>query len=191
MSGSQMKKSVEDLLRVPAPELKDHLLRAFEEIRKYGIGNLLGDYPDFMSHLLKQLKQADPARLLSEIPHAAAPLADTLWEGVAFLAGRSKTMQSILKEVERDFCCNIEASDSPFQSHFVTERGNIHGGAGLVHFKNEDFRFMGPTELLMDLLTGDLFMGFGNLRLQTAGHPGWAKRIAPVMGEIGRLLKGA
>jgi hypothetical protein len=49
---------------------------------------------------------------------------------------------------------------------------------------------MGPTEVLMDLLTGDLPMGFSNLRLQTAGHSGWVSRIAPVIREMARLLKG-
>ncbi|MBN1105009.1 MAG: hypothetical protein JXL84_16460, partial [Deltaproteobacteria bacterium] len=86
---------------------------------------------------------------------------------------------------------NVESSDSPFRSHFIIREGKIRGGAGLLHFRDEDFRFMGPTDILMELLTGDLFLGFGNLRLQTAGHPGWIQRIAPVMREVGKLLKGS
>jgi hypothetical protein len=60
----------------------------------------------------------------------------------------------------------------------------------LLHFKNEDFWFMGPTEVLIELLTGDLPLGFSNLRLQTAGHSGWVSRVSPVMREVSKLLKG-
>ena len=96
-----------------------------------------------------------------------------------------------MEKAERDLHVNIEASDSPFKSHFIVEKGKITGGSGLLHFKDEDFRFMGPTEGLIDLLTGDLPLGFSNLRLQTAGHSGWVGRVSPVMHEIGRFLKGA
>jgi hypothetical protein len=50
---------------------------------------------------------------------------------------------------------------------------------------------MGPTETLIELLTGDLALGFSNLRLQTAGHSGWVSRVSPVMREVGKILRGA
>jgi hypothetical protein len=99
-------------------------------------------------------------------------------------------MKALLERAERPMHVNIEASDSPFGGHFIVKEGKINGRSGLLHFKDEDFRFMGPTEVLMDLLTGDLPMGFSNLRLQTAGHSGWVSRIAPVVREIVKLLKG-
>jgi hypothetical protein len=191
MSGEVMKQPLEDLMRLTAARLKDKLSPALEEIRRYGIGNLMGEYPDFLGRLLEKLKQAEAAQLLSSVPGLAEQLTALLWEGVVSRAGQSKEMKSVLENAERDFRCNIEASDSPFRSHFAVEKGKIHGASGLLHFKDEDFRFMGPTEVLIELLTGDLQLGFGNLRLQTAGHPGWLKRIAPVMREIGKLIKGA
>jgi hypothetical protein len=100
-------------------------------------------------------------------------------------------MESLLQQAERDFHVNIEASDSPFKHYFIVEKGRITGKSGLLHFKDEDFRFMGPTEVLIELLIGDLPMGLGNLVLQTSGHPGWVSRVAPVIQEIGKLLKGA
>jgi hypothetical protein len=191
MSSEAMKKFLENLLPLPASELKDHFPRVLEEIRNYGIGKLLEEVPGFMADLLNKMKQADPARLLSETPGAADRLADILWECVASRAIQSKTMKSALEGMDREFRGNIESSDSPFRTHFVVEQGKIRGGSGLLHFKDEDFRFMGPTEVLMELLTGDLHLGFGNLRLQTAGHPGWLRRIAPVMREINKLIRGA
>jgi len=50
---------------------------------------------------------------------------------------------------------------------------------------------MGPTEVLIDLLLGDLYLGFSNLRLQTAGHSGWFSRIGPIMREINKIIKGS
>jgi hypothetical protein len=137
------------------------------------------------------VKEMGAAKLLSEVVGVSDRLTDLLWEAVAFRAIQSKGMQSVLHKAERDFHVNIEASDSPFQNHFIVEKGKITGGSGLLHFKDEDFRFMGTTEVLIGLLIGDLPMGLGNLRLQTAGHSGWMSRIAPVMREISKLLRGA
>jgi len=191
MSNDAMKKAMEDLFRLPAERLKDKLPPALEEIRKYGIGKLLGEYPDFLARLLNKLKQVDAARFFRDVPHACDKLTDLLWEGVDSRAGQSKDMKSVLEKAERDLHVNIEASDSPFKSHFIVEKGKITGRSGLLHFKDEDFRFMGPTEVLIELLTGDLPLGISNLRLQTAGHSGWVTRVSPVIREIGKLLKGA
>ena len=191
MSNGAMKKSVEELLRMPAEGLKDKLSPALEEIGKYGIGKLLGEYPDFLARLLNRLKQVDAAGLFNQVPGVAEKFTDLLWEGVSSQGGQSKDLKSILEKAERDIHVNIEASDSPFKSHFIVEKGRITGRSGLLHFKDEDFRFMGPTETLIELLTGDLALGFSNLRLQTAGHSGWVSRVSPVMREIGKILKGA
>ena len=190
MSSDVTKPSIEGLFLLSASGLEEKLSPALEEIRRYGVGRFLGEYPDFLGRLLEKLKQAEAAELFSEVPALADQVTALLWEAVVFRAGRSKEMKSVLENAERDFHCNIEASDSPFMSHFIVGKGEIRGAPGLLHFKDEDFRFMGPTEVLIELLTGDLHLGFGNLRLQTAGHPGWLKRIAPIMREISKLIKG-
>ena len=191
MFNEAMRKSVDDLLRMPAEALKDKLSAALEDIRIYGIGRLLEEYPDFLARLLNKLKQMNAASLFSQAPEVADKLTDLFWAGVGSRANQSPDMKSVLEKAERVLHVNIEASDSPFKGHFIVEKGKIKGGAGLLHFKDEDFRFMGPTEVLIDLLTGDLPLGFSNLRLQTAGHSGWVSRVSPVMREIARLLKGA
>jgi hypothetical protein len=178
-------------LSLPASSLRDTLSQKLEEIERYGIGRLLGEYPAFLALLLDKLRQADAAGLFNDIPGMGDKLAGLLWDGVSFQANRSEEIRSLLEKLDRRFRGNIEASDSFFRCHFIAEEGKIRGGSGLLHFKDEDFRFMGSTDVLIELLTGDLFMGLGNLGLQTAGHPGWIGRIAPVMRGIGRLLKGA
>jgi hypothetical protein len=190
MNQEAMKKFIETLLVLPAEGFKIALPAALIQIGEYGIGRLLQEYPDFLARLLRKLRESDAADLFDQVPGAADQLMDLLWEGVASRAEQMKEMKALLERAERPMHVNIEASDSPFQGHFIVREGKITGRSGLLHFKDEDFRFMGPTEVLVDLLTGDLPMGFSNLRLQTAGHSGWVSRIAPVVREIVKLLKG-
>jgi len=190
MPEETIKKSMDDLLALSGEGLKRKLPGAFNEIREYGIKKLLEEYPDFLAKLLAAVRKSDPAGLFNQIPGAADQFMDLLWAVVSFRAEQVKEMKALLERAERPMHVNIETSDSPFRGHFIVQEGKITGRSGLLHFKDEDFRFMGPTEVLMDLLTGDLPMGFSNLRLQTAGHSGWVSRIAPVVREIVKLLKG-
>ena len=190
MNQEAMKKFIETFPNLPSEGFKTALPGAFNEIQEYGIGNLLREYPDFLARLFRRLRESDGAGLLNQLPGAADQLMDLLWEGLAFRAEEAEEIKALLKKAERPMHVNIEASDSPFRGHFIVREGTITGRSGLLHFKDEDFRFMGPTEVLMDLLTGDLPMGFSNLRLQTAGHSGWVSRIAPVVREMAKLLKG-
>jgi hypothetical protein len=190
MTKEAMKKFIETFLALPVEGFKTALPAAFNEIREYGIGNLLREYPDFLARLLSKLRKSDAAGLFNQIPGAADQLMDLLWAGVSSRAEQVKEMKALLEKAERPMHVNIEASDSPFRGHFIVKEGKITGRSGLLHFKDEDFRFMGPTEVLMDLLTGDLPMGFSNLKLQTAGHSGWVSRIAPIIRGIVNLLKG-
>ncbi len=191
MSDEAMEKFIEKLLAQPAEGLKTALPGALNKIQRHGVGKLLQGNPDFLGRLLIKLRDADPAGLFSRLPGVADQLMELLWVGVSYRAEQVKEMKALLEKAERDIHVNIESSDSPFKGHFIVQKGRILGRPGLLHFKDEDFRFMGPTEVLMDLLTGDLPMGFSNLRLQTAGHSGWVSRIAPIIREMTRLLKGA
>jgi len=189
MSREAIQKTIEELLRAPA-EMKNKLPRALEEIDAYGVGRALDENPDLMFRMLSQLRRADAARVLRDLPGAADRFSDVLWQGIGSRAGQSPAMNALLARAERAIHVNIEASDSPFQCHFVVQNGTIAGGSGLLHFKDEDFRFMGPTETLVGLFIGDLPLMLSNLQLQTAGHSGWMSRVGPIMREVTRLLKG-
>jgi hypothetical protein len=191
MNQEAMKKFIKNLSMLSGEGLETALGGALNEIQEYGMGKVLQEYPDFLGRLLAAIRKSDAAVLFKRLPQSAEQLMNLLWEGVASRAEGNKEMRSLLEKAERPMQVNIEASDSPFRGHFIVKEGKITGRSGLLHFKDEDFRFMGPTEVLMDLLTGDLPMGFSNLRLQTAGHSGWVSRIAPVIRELAKLLKGA
>jgi hypothetical protein len=190
MASAMLKETIENLLRAPA-EIKNKLLRDLGAIEKYGVGKALEENPDFLGRLLTQLRKADAARVFNDISGAADQFVSVLWEGVSSRVGKAPALKSLLDKAERDVHVNLEASDSPFRCHFIVERGKIRGCAGLLHFKDEDFRFMGPTETLLGLFLGDLHLGFSNLKLQTAGHSGWSSRVNPIMRAISNLLKGA
>ncbi|HXZ34729.1 MAG TPA: hypothetical protein VEL68_01785 [Thermodesulfobacteriota bacterium] len=187
---SGIRETMEELLRASA-EVKNKLAGALEEISQYGIANALKENPDFLYRLLIQLRKADASRVLVQVSKAADKFSDLLWQWIDTQSQQSQSMKSLLIKAQRDIHVNIEASDSPFQCHFMVKGGKITGGSGLLHFKDEDFRFMGPTETLMGLFIGDLPLGFSNLQLQTAGHSGWMSRVGPIMREISKLLKGS
>ena len=190
MNQSTMKEFIENLSTLSAEELKNILPGALNEIHEYGIGKVLQENADFLGRLLAAIRKSDAAVLFNHLPQSTEQLMNLLWKGIASRAEHLREMKSLLEKAERPMQVNIEASDSPFRGHFIVRDGKITGASGLLHFKEEDFRFMGPTEVLMDLLTGDLPMGFSNLKLQTAGHSGWVSRIAPVIRELAKLLKG-
>ena len=190
MTSATLKETIENLLRAPA-EIKNKLLRDLGAIEKYGVGKALDENPDFLGRLLTQLRRADAARVFNDIAGAADQFVSVLWKGVSSRAEKTPVLRSLLEKAERDIHVNIEASDSPFRCHFIVEKGKIQGYPGLLHFKDEDFRFMGPTETLVGLFLGDLHLGFSNLNLQTAGHSGWSSRVNPIMRAISNLLKGA
>jgi len=85
---------------------------------------------------------------------------------------------------------NLEASVSPLKAHFTISQGRLSGSSGLLPFKEQDFRFFGPTEVLIGLLNGELTLGFSDLKLQTEGHPGFLPLLTPVMQGIAKLIKG-
>lgn len=189
MSKELMDKSVEDMLRMSAAELKDILPLTLDEIRKYGVGKMLEEVPDLLSKIIARLVEIEAAKFISEVPEASDKLMDLLWEGVGKSAMKSEKMRSVLERAI-NMNVNLEASDSSLRGHFRISHQKLSGGSGLLHFKEQDFRFLGPTEVLMRLLNGDLALGFSNPKLLTEGHPGFAPLLGPIIQGISELIKG-
>ena len=159
---------------------------------------MLKEVPDLLSKIIGKLIEVDAANFVSEVPEASDKFMDFLWEGVGVLAVKSKELMleleserlmSVLK-MTKQINVNIEASDSPLSGHFTISQGKLSGGSGLLHFKDQDFRFHGPTKVLLKLLRGELALGFSNPELMTDGHPGFAPYVGPVIQGISKLIKG-
>ncbi len=178
-----------ELPQSTAAELAQNILPILEEIKRCGINKMLTAYPNFFELLFKQIKKNNAAELFRQNPVAADLISDLLWEGIAGEVEKKSESQAILQKAPRKMRINIEASDSPFKNHFLVQEGKVKGGSGLLHFQDEDFRFMGPTDILIDLLLGELPLGFYSLQLQTAGHSGWLPRISPIIRQINKIIK--
>jgi hypothetical protein len=183
-------KKIDALGRLPADELKRMLPAAIEELCAFGAGKVLEVDPDALATIIKALLNAGAAEVLTVTPTAADALMDALWDGVEARAAEIPDLTAALKRVDREIQVNIEASDIPLTGHFHITKTGVTGGAGLVHFRDQDYRYMGPTEILLQLLLGELPMGTSNLDLQTAGHSGFSARVGPVLRGINALIKG-
>jgi len=158
---------------------------------------MLEEVPDLLAKVIRNLIEADAAKFVSEAPEASDKFMDLLWESVGKLAVKSKELMSELESERllsvlkrtKQINVNIEADDSPLRGHFTISQGKISGGSGLLHFKDQDFRFFGPTEVLMKLLLDELPLGFSNPKLMTDGHPAFAPYVRTITQSISKLIK--
>ena len=184
-----IKKLITDLEQMSASELENALPAAVDEIRNHVTKIALSQVPALLEKTIDKLLEIDAAHMIRKAPEISENFMALLWEGIAELAEQSEEMQSLLEKT-RDMNVNIEASDSPFKGHFSVSGGTLSGGSTFFHFKDEDYRIMGPTRLLLELLTGRISMGFSNPEIQTAGHSGFAAFVAPVVKEVASLIRG-
>jgi len=189
MLEESMNKRIEKILQMSAEELKDVLPSTLDEIRKYGVGKALEEVPDLLTKIMGKLVEIDAAKFVSEVPEVSDKFMGLLWEGVGVLAVKSEELRSVLERT-RDINVNLEASDSPLRGHFKISQGKLSGGSGLLHFKEQDIRFLGHTEELMRLLTGEAAWGLKNLKLQTEGMAGLLPFLTPVIQGISKIIKG-
>ncbi len=185
----QLNKRIEGIHRMSAEELKSGLARLLDDIRKRGVEKTVEESPGLLSKIIGKLLKIDSARYFGEAPEVSDMFMDLFWEAVGLRAVISEELRSALDKTTRTIHVNIEASDSPLKSHFIASKGKLSGGSGMVHFKEEDYRLMGPTEVLLQLLMGELALGFSNLRLQTAGHSGFASLVASIIRGVSSSIK--
>ncbi len=189
---------IKEMSGMSPEKVKDALPLTLDEIGKYGIGRALEEVPNLLWRIIEKLAEIDAARSLSEVPEASGKFMDLLWEGVGERALKSQKLRSVLESeslmsvLERTgkIHVNIEASDSPLRGHFTISQGKLSGGSGLVHVKDQDFRFFGPTKVLLEFLKGELALGFSDPKLQTDGHPAFASHVASIVQGVSKLIRG-
>ena len=165
------------------------LSQVLGEIHSWDLQNVAERDPLFLSRVVNKMIGIDAAGFLCERPERPDRLMDCFWQCVGMFSRTSREM-TLLFERTRDAKVNLEASDSPLQGHFIISQMTLTGGAGLVPYREQDFRFFGQTQVLLHLLIGDLSLGLSNLRLQTEGHPGFLPILTPVMRAVSRLVNG-
>ncbi len=121
----QIQNFCQELPKISPAELQGKLISILEEIKSYGIDQVLISYPDFFARLLNQIKKSQPAELFSENSKAADLFSDLLWEGIAGQMAQRAESKAVLQKAHRKMRINIEASDSSFKNHFIVQEGRL------------------------------------------------------------------
>jgi len=188
MAEQYIERLITGLEDMSAVELEQALPQAVDEIRTHLTGIALSRVSLLLEKTIDKLLDVDAADIIQQSPEISDNFMELLWQGIAELAQHSDDMQSVLQKT-RDIHVNIEASDSPFRGSFSVIDGTLSGGSSFFHFRDEDYRIMGPTKVLLRLLTGQLPMGFSNPEIQTAGHSGFAAFVGPVVKGVASLIR--
>jgi len=182
---SERKKKIKELLPLPPDELKRSFSSHLKDIRLYGTMKTMEESPALLSQIIGRLVELDSAEFANKVPQSMDMFMDLLWEGIALVTSENEHFASIIRGT-RDLSVNLEASDSPLRSHFQIRKGILSGGSGMLHFKDQDLRYLGPTETLLKALAGDLAWG----KLTREGHPGLMPMMRPVFQGIGNIIRG-
>jgi len=188
MAEQYVEQLITGLEDMPAGDLEQVLPQAVDEIRTHLTGIALSRVSLLLEKTIDKLLDIDAAAIIQSAPEISEHFMELLWEGVAELAKQSEEMQSLLKKT-RDINVNIEASDCPFRGSFSVIDGTLSGGSSFFHFRDEDYRIMGTTTVLLQFLTGRLPLGFSNPEIQTAGHSGFAAFVGPVVKGVASLIR--
>lgn len=153
-------------------------------IESQHIEDALKNRPGLLASLCRQISATGP--LEPEIYHRFMRY---YWEGVGLLVKKSPPVSEVLAKT-MPLTVNLEATDTSLLGHFRIRDGRIHGGPGMTPFRDQDFRFFGPTRVLMMLLNNELPLGYSDLNLHSEGHPGLGRILFPVMKKIAQLTRG-
>ena len=172
--------------RVPemsAEKLKTTLPSALDQIRQYGMWELTREVPALLARIMRRLVAIDAAKFANETPEVLDKFMDFFWEGASIIAAKNGKLWLMGGSIQANV--NLEADDSPFTTHFGVSSGRLSGGSGLWRYKDQDFKYFGPTETLMRLLTGDVDLQQALFtKINFEGHPVWASRLGPVVALV-------
>lgn len=191
MAEKLISKRLDAVLQMPAKEAKKALPSALDEICSYGIEKVLKETPDLLSKIIEKMLGIGAAGFLTENPASSDKFTDLMWQVVGSRFTDTAKLRTILEKTKTKVVnVNFEASDSPLRTHFTFTREKLSGASGMVHFKDEDFRFFGATDILLLLFIDKLSLGFSNVKLQGAGHGGFLSLLRPLTKDFADILNG-
>jgi hypothetical protein len=187
MSENLMKIRIEDISLVSPEEMEKTLTRIMNEVRSYETEEAFEEMPELLKTIIDKLIEVSPAKFFCKTPKISEQFMDFLWVGIGKMSERSDKIEKLLSKT-RDMNVNIEASDSPFRGHLKVGNGSLSGGSAFFHFKDEDYRIMGETKVILELLMDQLPLGFSNPEVQTAGHSGFASYVSSIVKGVTDLI---
>ncbi len=144
---------VTELVAMPPEELRRAFSSCLEDIRLYGPGRAMEQFPAMLSGIIRKLVEIDAARFANDVPEAMDMFMNLLWECIGAAIDKREHLTSVLKST-RELTVNLEVADSPLRSHLRITKEGISGGSGLLHFKDQDLRYLGSTTDLLRALAG-------------------------------------
>lgn len=187
--GEDLRKTVEEALRLPLDQLKGNLLPLLNGIKDFGVPKLMELVPDLVPRLAKRLKEADVTKFIKEDPEASARFMDILWEGISLLVEKNPDVKEALERVG-EVSVNMVALDSPMKGHFRISGGKLSGGSGLLD--KADLTIRGYTQAMIEIFLGerDPTEAFFKQLVRPEGSIPMAMRVSSAMMEVAQLLKG-
>jgi len=183
-----LKKAWEGVLGKSAEELKTQL-GPIEDRTKGKVGELMKIMPDLPKRLAESLSKMDVAKFNNEAPEVSAKFTDILWESISVLSEKNADLKSKVAAVG-DIEVNFQATDSPMKGYMKISGGKLTGGS--VQLKTATFKTIGPTKVMIGLITGsvDPIGGFMSKQYTSEGSMATGMKLSPVMSAVARALKG-
>lgn len=184
-----LKRAVDEALKLSPEELKGTLPALVDEIKGFGVGKLIEAVPDLIPRLMSKLEEIDTVKFISEAPQAAAKFMDLMWEGAGVLIEKNPEAKKKL-ESAGEVKVNFEATDSPLRGHLVISGGKLSGGG--TSLETADLKLFGPTKTMVGLLTGsvDPVRGFMAGQYKMEGSLALGMKLAPVMTSLTKMFRG-
>ena len=185
---ADLKSTLEGLLTMSPEEMKTKLGPAMDEV-KGKVAKMMETMPDLPQRMAANLSKMDVAKFSNDAPEASAKFTDVLWESIGVLAEKNADLKSKVAAVG-DIEVNFQATDSPMKGHMKIKGGKLTGGS--THLATATFKTIGPTKVMIGLITGsvDPIGGFMSKQYTTEGSMATGMKLSPVMSAIARALKG-
>ncbi len=184
----ELRRAVDEALRLPLDQLKDNLPSLLKGIKEFGVSKLMELVPDLVPKLAQRLREVDATRFVKENPELSASFMDLLWEGISVMVEKNPDVREALERLG-DLSVNLEALDSPMRGHLRISGGRISGGSGLL--EKADLTVRGYTQAMIEVLLGDLdpTEAYFKQLLRPDGSIPLAMRVSSAMMEISQLLR--
>ena len=189
MNMEDLKKAVDEALKLSPDELKGTLSTLVDGIKGFGVGKLIEAVPDMLPKLMRKLDEMDVGKFVSEAPEASAKFMEVLWEGVGTLAEKNPELKQKMERAG-EIKLNYEATDSPVKGHLKISAGKLSGGPSLL--EAPDLKIFGSTKTMVGLLTGavDPVRGFMAGQYKMEGSMAIGMKLVPVVTGLTKMFKG-
>ncbi len=188
MDVNELKKMVDESLKKSEEELKESLPGLLDNLEGVDLEGVIDDLPDLVPKMMRKLNEIDSKSFMESAPEASTKFMNLLWASVAIMAEKNAGAKARLEQVG-EAKVNFEATDSPLTSYLNISKGKLNGGSGLLD--KYDLKIYGPTEVIVELLSGKLnpIQGFMAGKYKMEGSVTLGMKLSPLLTSITDMFK--